>query len=156
MRGVIREAYLHFFLHNAATYSPFLRIISICLHYERIFSILPKEPYAGPISVYTYQYIHTLYLSIYSFISTYLSTLFSSSLSSVFLYFYSPTHWKIKYTYSPLKQFILHSYKKRNKALEAEKRGKVAHPREPPLVRHKGRRKRVTHYRQIENETGIY
>ncbi|KFG27495.1 uncharacterized protein NESG_00575 [Nematocida ausubeli] len=89
-----------------------------------------------------------------------LSTLFSFSLSVCFLYFYSCIYWEIKYTYSPLKQFILHSYKKRNKALETGKRRKVAHHREPPLVRHEERRKRETeraaYYRQIENETGIY
>ncbi|KAI5138142.1 hypothetical protein NEAUS06_2424 [Nematocida ausubeli] len=60
------------------------------------------------------------------------------------MYFYSLINWKIKYTYSPLKQFILLEYKKRNKAEETEKRRKVAHPREPSLIRHKEKRKRET------------
>ncbi|KAI5132498.1 uncharacterized protein NESG_01093 [Nematocida ausubeli] len=53
--------------------------------------------------------------------------------------FYSPIYWEIKCILHIVKQFILHRYKKRNKAVEAEKRRKVAHSKEPSLVRHEER-----------------
>ncbi|KAI5159088.1 hypothetical protein NEAUS03_0001 [Nematocida ausubeli] len=67
---------------------------------------------------------------------------------------------EIKCIFHIVEQFILHRYQKRNKASETRKRRKVAHSREPSLVRNEERRKRETesavHYRQIENETNIY
>ncbi|KAI5159835.1 hypothetical protein NEAUS03_0630 [Nematocida ausubeli] len=43
---------------------------------------------------------------------------------------------KIKYTYGFITRFILLEYKKRNKTLEAGSRRKLAHSREPLLLRH--------------------
>ncbi|KAI5138599.1 hypothetical protein NEAUS06_2491 [Nematocida ausubeli] len=60
------------------------------------------------------------------------------------MYFYSLINWEIKCILHIVKQFILHRYKKRNKAVEAEKRRKVAHFREPSLVRHEERNERET------------
>ncbi|KAI5133064.1 hypothetical protein NEAUS05_0610 [Nematocida ausubeli] len=67
---------------------------------------------------------------------------------------------EIKCIFPIVEQFILHRYKKRNKALETGKRRKVAHFREPSFVGNEKKNKKkiegVTHYRQIENEANIY